>query len=374
MQHRTRNVLTAVLASCLLAAVGFGSVVAAHGPIGGHPGIPGSSARPLPSGWAWPSDLPTLKPHVPLKTPDPAKTSKPEPTKAQQPEPTKAPKPVLSCAPTPGSSATPVPSVAPTAAPAAFQLKGKLPGFGADWGKLTSDLSIRFNDAWTKVYCQIDPLRAALDKQISGRISSLQDVITKTGKSGLGASDLAIVDSELNSLIADLNALKGKVDAETTLASLQADLQTFNANTKLFGTATQWVQLLVGAEKLIASEPDLATLQAKVAAEVAGAPAGPETADAQLYVNNMNLAIAAGKSLVAPLPAMLLAITPAQLADGSADATLTSARATLFRATWDFQLARWSAQWAEHEVTEASATPTPAATPVATPAATPTPV
>ena len=374
MQHRTRNVLTAVLASCLLAAVGFSSVVAAHGPIGGHPGIPGSSARPLPSGWAWPSDLPTLKPPVPLKTPDPAKTSKPEPVKTIKPAPVKTDKPSLTCTPVPSSSATPAPTSAPTSATAAVQQKGKQDGLKGELDRLTGDLRGRFNDSWAKVYCQIDPLRTVLDKQISGRVSSLQDLITKIGKSALSASDQAIVDSELNSLIADLNALKAKVDGETTLASLQADLQTFNTNTKLFGSATQWAQLIVGAEKLISSEPDLATLQAKVAAEVAGAPAGPETADAQLYVNNMNLAIAAGKSLVAPLPAMLLAITPAQLADGSAAATLTSAKATLFRATWDFQLARWSAQWAEHEVTEASATPTPTATPVATPAATPTPV
>lgn len=366
MQHRTRNVLTALLASCLLAAVGFSGAVVAHDPNHGQPGIPGTSAKPLPSGWAWPSDLKT---QAPKKTPD-----KPDPAKSHQPEPTKAPKPTPTCTPTPGSSAAPVPPAAPTSAPAAVGLKDKQLGFKGELDKLTSDLRGRFNDTWTKAYCQIDPLRALLDKQISERVSSLQALITKTGKSGLGASDQAVVDSELNSLIADLKALKGKVDAETTLGGLQADLQTFNAETKLYRSVTQWVQLLVGAEKLIASEPDLAALQSKVAAEVAAAPAGPETADAQLYLNNMNLAIAAGSSLVAPLPAALLAITPAQFADGSADATLTSARATLLRATWDFQLARWAAHWAEHEVTEAKAPPKPTATPTATAMPTATPV
>jgi hypothetical protein len=339
MQHRTRNVLTAMLAACLLAVVGFSGAVVAHDPNGGHQGIPGSSARPLPSGWAWPSDLKTQKPHDPQKVEKPDKTSKPDPAKSD--------KPTLACIVAPGSTATPVPTAAPTAAPAAVKLKGNQSGFKDELDKLTSDWRGRFNGTWTKVYCQVDPLRMLLDKQISGRVSSLQDLITKIGKSGLGASDQAVVDSELNSLITDLNALKVKVDAETTLAGLQADLQTFNANAHLLRTVSQWAQLIVGAEKLIASESDLATLQSKVAAEVAAAPAGPETADAKLYLNNMNLAIAAGTSLVATLPATLLAITPAHLADGSADVTLTSARATLFRAAWDFKLALWAANWAE---------------------------
>jgi hypothetical protein len=358
MQHRTRNVLTALLASCLLAAVGFSAVVDAHGPNGGHPGFPGSSAKPLPSGWAWPSDLPSQKPHDPLKTPDPAKSSKPEPVKTD--------KPAVTCTPVPTQSAAPVQSAAPIAALAGAQIKGRWADFKGDLDKLTSDLRGRFNDSWPKVFCQVDPLRTLLDKQISGRVSSLQDLTAKIGKSGLGASDQAIVDGELNSAVAALNALKVQVDAETTLAGLQTDLATFNANTSLFHSVTQWAQLILGAEKLIASEPDLATLEAKVAAEVAGAPAGPETADAQLYLNNMKLAVAAGTSLVAPLPATLLAITPAQLANGSADAALGTARTTLFHASWDFQLARWVAHWAEHEVTEASAPPAPVATPVAT--------
>jgi hypothetical protein len=368
MQHRTRNVLTALLASCLLAAVGFSAVVDAHGPNGGHPGFPGTSAKPLPSGWAWPSDLPTQKPHDPLKTPDPAKSSKPEPVKTE--------KPAVTCTPVPTQSAAPVQSAAPIAAPAGALLKGRWADFKGDLDKLTGGLRGRMNDSWPKVFCQVDPLRTLLDKQISGRVSSLQDLTTKIGKSGLGASDQAIVDNELNSLITDLNALKAKVDGETTLADLQADLQTFNTNSSLFRSVTQWAQLIVGAEKLIASEADLATLQAKVAAEAAGAPAGPEQADAQLYLNNMNLVIATGKSLVAPLPAMLLAITPAHLADGSAAATLSSVKSALFQATWDFQLARWAAHWAEREVKEATAPPKTATTPtpLSTPIATPTPV
>ena len=343
MQNRTRHVVTGILAACLLATVGFTGVVAAHGPNGGHPGIPGTSAKPLPSGWVWPSDVATQKPH------DPSKTEKPNPAKTDKPTPT--------CTPTP----------APTAAEAAAQQKGIQPGMKGNWDKMVTDLRSHYDASWAKIYCQIDPLRTSLDKQISGRISSLQDLITKIGKSGLGASDQAIVAAELNLAIADLTTLKAKVDADTTLADLQADLQTFNAKTALYRSATQWAQLLIGAEKLIASETDLAALQAKVAAEIAAAPAGPETADAQIYLKNMNLAITAGSSLVGPLPAALLAITPAQFADGSANAVLTSARATLFRATWDFQLARWAAHWAERELPKATATPTPVATPVATP-------
>lgn len=164
------------------------------------------------------------------------------------------------------------------------------------------------------------------------------------------------------------------MDGETTLAALQADYQTLSNETDLFRTVSLWVHLLLSAENRIAAGPGLITLENKIAAEIAAAPAGPETDDAQTYLNDMKLAVTAGESLVSGVPAMLLAITPSELADGSAKATLASVTSTMFGASWDFDLAHWAANWAEHELKEANATPKPSATPKATPVATATPV
>jgi hypothetical protein len=178
------------------------------------------------------------------------------------------------------------------------------------------------------------------------------------------------VDAELNSLISDLQSLKAKADGETTLATLQADYQTLASKAHTYRLVAWWVSLLTGSEKVIEAGPGLVALENQIAAAIASAPAVSETADAQIYLDDMKLAVTNGEALSAPLPGTLLAITPTQLGSGSADSTLSDACVTLFKARWDLQLARWSAWWAQHELIEAAATPI--ATPIATATATST--
>jgi hypothetical protein len=339
--------------------------VAAHGPGGGSdkvPGFPGTSARPLPSGWAWPSDLKT----------QPVKSHQPDPS--NRPDPSRKPKvtpPPFSCVPTPTPTAT-----AASVGDAANAGKNKLAGRGFSWAAEVAAFRDHVNAQWEKVnadkqkvFCNMISLRKTLDAQISGRIRSLQQWVTQIGKSGLGTSDQAAVDGELNGLIADLQALKTKVDGETTLADLQADYQTLAGHSSMYRTVQLWITDLLGAEQVVKAGPELITLENKIAAEIAAAPAVPETADAQIFLNNMKLAVTAAEAKVAPLPATLLAITPAQLADGSAMTTLTSARVQIRLASWYVRVARMMGSWAEHELKEATATPT--ATPTAAPTATP---
>jgi hypothetical protein len=368
MKYRTRNAVVALLAAGVLVMAGL-TTVAAHGP-GGDPGkggLPGSSAKPVPSGWAWPSDI-VVKTHQP----DPSK--KPEPSKTPKPTPTPTPF-TCSTTPTPTPTAT---ATASAAAAAADKTQFKVPSFGAAWAKQVGAFRDHFNADQNKInaekrtfYCDVLPLRKVLDAQITGRISTLQKWIKQVGKSGLGTSDVATVDSELNGLITDLQALKVQVDGETTLTALQADYQTLAGKASLYKTVQVWIQEIVSAEKLIAAGPGLVTLETKLTTEIAAAPASPETSDAQMFLDDMKLAVTAGEAVVAPLPAELLAITPAQLSDGTAKATLTSIRAELVAATWDIQLARMAGAWSQHEINEVMAapvaTPTPAASATATP-------
>ena len=135
----------------------------------------------------------------------------------------------------------------------------------------------------------------------------------------------------------------------------------------MYRTVQLWISDLLGAEQVINAGPELITLENKIAAEIAAAPAVPETADAQIFLNNMKLAVTAAEARVAPLPATLLAITPTQLANGSAMATLTSARVQVRLASWYVRVARMMGSWAERELKEATATPKATATPTATP-------
>jgi hypothetical protein len=359
------------MAAGLLATAGIGGTVSAHNPRGGFPPVrPGTSAKPLPSAWAWPSHDP--KPPVkPDQSPKPVQSPKPPATPAPSKSP--HPAPTLSCLPPPSAGTTPVGNVDADEATAAMMLKGLDPGKGAAWVKLVSDWQKHYEAAWAQQFCSIDPLRALLDKQIAGKVKSLQDLIGQVGgSSGLSASDKTTIDNQLNSLTAGLQALKTKVDGETTLATLQADLATLNGQAPLYRSVSQWARLILGAEKTIAAGPDLIALESTIAGQIAAAPAGPETTEAQTYLDRMKQAVTDGEALAGPLPATLLAITPAQLASGAADATLAKANMDLFRAMWDLQLARLNAAGAQREIKEATATPKPTKTPA--PVATPTPV
>ena len=100
MKYRRMQVAAAILAAGLLATAGL-TGVSAHDPRHGGtgPGIPGSSARPLPTGWVWPSGLPNHQ-----KSPAPSKSS--DPSKA--PKPQHSTPPVL-CGPVVTPTASPTP-------------------------------------------------------------------------------------------------------------------------------------------------------------------------------------------------------------------------------------------------------------------------
>jgi len=100
--------------------------------------------------------------------------------------------------------------LSPAAAAAADKTQFKVPSFGAAWAKQVGAFRVHFNADQNKInaekrtfYCDVLPLRKVLDAQITGRISTLQKWIKQVGKSGLGTSDVATVDSELNGLITD---------------------------------------------------------------------------------------------------------------------------------------------------------------------------
>jgi hypothetical protein len=363
-----RKMLAVVLAAGLLAAAGVSGTVVAHGPGGGPPGGwppvgwppigPGTSAKPLPSGWAWPSDdLHSfgIKPGRPLPSKDPDKTKSPNPSP-----------PAFVCPPASASASASAPSVVGDFSKLGLQLKGGLPG--GNWPGFVAAWRAHFQVGITKQFCSIPPLRAELDRLIAGKIKSLQDMVGQVGSApGLSAAGKTTIDGELNSLIADLQALKTKVDAETTLAALQADLATLTGKAHLYRTVAVWVRLIIEAENVISAGPGLVSLENTIAGQIAAAPPGPETTDAQTFLDNMKLSATQAETLAGPIPAMLLAITPAQLASGAADTTITKANVDLFQAMWDLKLAHWSAFWAQLELKEAAATSKSPATPTPTP-------
>jgi hypothetical protein len=317
MKHRNRNVLGALLAAGLLVLSAVGSTTLAHGGPGqGSGGIghdPGATPKTHPSG---------------------------EPTQKVKPSPSPR---TIDC------SKVPAPTASTPAAPGKAKTDGKAAdGFGLAAWKTADGWGRAFDKNLRAEVCSVDALRTAADKKIAAQIKSLQSLIVRVGKiPGLSSGDQATLTGEINGLIGDLNALKIKIDAETTVAGIQADLVILSQDSKYARSIGYQVQLLGLAENLIAQGPKLDAQAVTLAGQIAAAPSGIDTAAAQTYLNDMKARTAAGEALAAPVPALLLALTPAQLQAGKGDPTIAKAHKDLWMASFDLWKARHDARTIE---------------------------
>ncbi len=322
MKHRNRNMLAALLAAGLLVLSAFGSTALAHGGPGGGPGFgghdPGSSPKPHPS------VAPTqkAKPSHDVKVTGPG-WHLPSPIDCS-----KISAPSGSPAPTAASTGAVSDNVNPHFKPAdTFILE--LSKIADSWGR-------NFDGTVRAQLCSVQAIQTSADKEIASQVKMLGNLAVRVGKiTGLSSADQAILTGEINGLTGDLNALKAKIDAETTLAGAQADLVTLSNDSVYARSIGYQVRLIACAESAIAQGTKLGTLATTLAGQIAAAPSGIDTAAAQTYLTDMNTQVASAAALVGPLPASLLALTPAQLQAGKGDPTLAKAGADLWQASFD---------------------------------------
>jgi hypothetical protein len=362
MKHRNRNTLAALLAAGLLVLSAAGSTALAHGPGGwGGPGFGNHDP-----GKAHSSGAPTqkAKPSNDIKVPGPTWHL---PTAGD-------------CAkvPTPSSSPTPSASTGATADKATSNGKGG--GFGLAMSKIADSWG-RVLDATVKAQlCSVQGIQTSGDKKIASLIKSLQALDVRVGKiTGLTSSDQTMLTGEIDGLVGDLNALKTKLDAETTLAGAQADLVTLSGDGKYARSIGSQVRLIDFAENAIGQGTKLSAVSTTLAGQIAAAPSGIDTAGAQTYLTDMNSKVAAAETLAGPVPALLLALTPAQVQAGKSDPTLAKAGMDLWQASFDLWKARqdgrivtWILAGKPDSDGHKDKSPSPSITPVPSPTAAPT--
>ncbi len=364
MKHRNRNTLAALLAAGLLVLSALGSTALAHGGPGQNPGFgnhdPGSSPKAHPTG---------------------APTEKPKPShKVTVTGPGWHLPSASDCREVPARSGSPLPTATATGAAAGKVTSngGPAGGFGLDLSKIADGWGRTFDKTVRAELCSVQAIQTAADKKIASQIKWLGSLAVQVGKiTGLSSADQAVLTGEINGLIANLNALKAKIDAETTLAGAQADLVTLSNDAVYARSIGYQVRLIACAESAIAQGPKLQTLATTLAGQIAAASSGIDTAEAQAHLADMNAKIAAGEALAGPLPATLLALTPAQLQAGKGNPTLAKAGADLWQASFDLWKAHDDAgiiAWilagkpapggGHHKSPASSTTPAPSATPV----------
>jgi len=192
----------------------------------------------------------------------------------------------------------------------------------------------------------VDTLRAFGDCEIARRFTTLDKLASKvSGSKVLTSSDAAALSSDVASTKTGLTALKTQIDADTTVAALKADVRKVAADYRVYLLVVPQVNLVSAADGVAAAGTQFGKVSTNLTARIAAAKAaGKDTTAAQADLDAMNAAVAQAVSLAQPLPATLLALTPAQWNAGTAGPVVKSARATLLQARGLLKTARSDAQ------------------------------
>ncbi len=184
-------------------------------------------------------------------------------------------------------------------------------------------------------------LRAFADCEIDRRMTTLGQLSAALGASkGLTASDSAALASDIGSTGSGLTSLKATIDAATAMPALKLGIVEIVTRYRVYLLLGPQVRLTIAADDVVALKPHFDQISTNLAGRIATAKAnGKDVAAAQTALDAMNAAVANAETLASPLPAQLLALTPAQYNAGTASAVLQRARAALIAARDDLKAA-----------------------------------
>jgi hypothetical protein len=192
----------------------------------------------------------------------------------------------------------------------------------------------------------VESVRAFADCEIDRRLTTLTALSSKlTSARALLGGHAATLAAEIAGQKSGLAALRVRVDAETTLQAVRADMVRIVTEFRVYVLVVPQVNLTIGADAVIAARARLAQIGTALEARIAAAAAaGRDTSAAQAALDAMNASLARAVALAQPIPGRILPLTPAQFNSGSAGPTVTAARTALGHARDDLKAAAASAK------------------------------
>ena len=192
----------------------------------------------------------------------------------------------------------------------------------------------------------VDGLRAFGDCEINRRLTDLGSLASAiSGSKVLTSSDAAGLSAIVSQAQSGLAALKTTIDSETDAKALKADIVKVAADYRVYLLVVPQVHLVGAADAVRASQAKFSQISTTLQNRINTAKAaGKDVTAAQADLNAMNASVTAAVNLAAPLPAQLLALTPAQYNAGTAGPILASARTAAGQARDDIKSAVASAK------------------------------
>lgn len=180
---------------------------------------------------------------------------------------------------------------------------------------------------------KVDPgtIKARCDQAISQRESTLSDLETKVAASKhLTDADRASLEGQLQSAASGLTTLKGTIDADSTAQQVRIDCKRIYTDFRVYLLLVPKTHLVIGDDRALAAVSTLQSAEPKIEQVIddaahLGVPQD-RVADARAKFADLKSQVDAAQTHAGGLADELVALTPSQINDGTAQPVLTRDR------------------------------------------------
>jgi len=158
---------------------------------------------------------------------------------------------------------------------------------------------------------KIARLKAKGDQEISRRLTALQKINAKIDRVKLLTADQkASFKEQVNKNIADLTVLKAKIDADTDLTILRADVKSITTSYRVFALFIPKIYLLVSTDRALEAVDLLSSLADKLSTRLDQAAAeGKDVTDLKNDLTSMKASIASAKTQLQDIEDTIIPLT-----------------------------------------------------------------
>jgi len=159
----------------------------------------------------------------------------------------------------------------------------------------------------------MENLRKRANQEITRRVTSLTELITKiNGLKKLSQANKTALINKVQEEITSLNNLKTKIDADTDLITLRADVKSIVQSYRVYAFFIPQIRILSAADVMSQSADNLTTLANKLESLINKSGATGDTLTSlQDYLSNMRAKIKEANDIYQSVQAEVLALTPA---------------------------------------------------------------
>ncbi len=187
---------------------------------------------------------------------------------------------------------------------------------------------------------RITSLKTRADKEIDRRVAALNNLITKINSNKrLSDADKSTFVSQIQSQITTLTTLRSKIDADTDLDTLRADVKSIVDSYRIFALFIPKIHILSSADSMSQAADKLTAIAAKLQTKIQSAQAaGNDVTALQSALSDMQAKVADAKTQYQNAENTVSPLTP----DGypTNKSQLDSARAMIKTGAQDLKTAR----------------------------------